>query len=93
MPWRTDRVPERESTLFLWAPRSSYRHSIIVDKTFGETTAVGADDGAGLRHADLSVTNSVGTPAVAAWSGKSIDRGQTKSKPMIRDIVRTDRTA
>jgi hypothetical protein len=54
---------------------------------------VGADDGARLRQADLSMTNSVGTPAAAAWSGKSIDRGQTKSKPMIRDILRTDRTA
>ena len=65
----------------------------MLDKTFGETTVVGADDGAGLRLADLSMTNSVWTPAAAAWSAKSIDRGQTKSKPMIRDIVRTDRTA
>jgi hypothetical protein len=72
---------------------ASYRHSIILDKTFGETTVAGADDGAGLRHADLSMANSVGTPAAATWSGKSIDRGQTKSKPMIRDVVRTDRTA
>jgi hypothetical protein len=27
---------------------ASYRHSIILDKTFGETTVVGADDGARL---------------------------------------------